>query len=129
MAASQDPRTSVLRASLLGRCPRCGQGALFKGGMTLDIHDGCPSCGLDYRFIDSGDGPAVFVIMILGFVMLGAALTLEFTLHPPIWVHGLLWVPATLLLAFGLLRPLKAGLIALQFRNKAAEGRLAGNGE
>ena len=63
--------------------------------------------------------------MILGLVMLGAALALEFTLHPPMWVHGLVWIPVTLFLAFGLLRPLKATLIALQFRHRAEEGKLA----
>ncbi len=122
-------QTTAMRAGMRCRCPRCGEGALFKGFWTLDIRDRCKRCGLDYAFIDSGDGPAVFVIMILGFVILGSALALEFTLHPPIWVHGLLWIPATLFLAFGLLRPLKATLIALQYRNKAAEGRFAENGE
>ena len=63
--------------------------------------------------------------MILGFLMLGGALILEFTLNPPIWVHGVVWVPVTLFMAFGMLRPLKALLIALQFRNRAEQGQLA----
>ncbi|MBU2531726.1 MAG: DUF983 domain-containing protein [Alphaproteobacteria bacterium] len=113
---------SPVAAGMRCRCPRCGEGALFKGRFTLDLLEKCPSCSLSYRFIDTGDGPAVFVIMALGFAILGGALILEFTLHPPIWVHGLLWVPATFILALGLLRPLKALLIALQFRHKASHG-------
>jgi uncharacterized protein (DUF983 family) len=89
----------------------------------LALREKCENCGLSYAFIDTGDGPAVFVIMVLGFIMLGAALILEFSVHPPIWVHALLWIPGTLILALGLLRPLKALLIALQFHNKAAQGQ------
>ncbi len=111
------------------RCPKCGQGRLFKSAFNLDLEQACPKCGLSYKFFDTGDGPAVFVIMGLGFVMLGAALILEFTVHPPIWVHGLLWVPTTFALAFGLLRPLKALLIALQFRHKASHGLLQDGSE
>lgn len=116
---------SPFRAGLAGRCPRCGRGALFAGRWTLDLLPTCTDCGLSYKFIDTGDGPAVFVIMIMGFLMLGGALALEFTLHPPIWLHGLVWVPVTLFLAFGLLRPLKATLTALQYKNRAEEARLA----
>ena len=115
---------SLFTAGMQCRCPQCGKGKLFRGAFNLDLEDSCSSCGLSYKFIDTGDGPAVFVIMGLGFLMLGAALILEFTVHPPIWVHGLLWVPATFALAFGMLRPLKALLIALQFRHKATHGLL-----
>lgn len=120
---------SPLSTALKCRCPKCGEGPLFKGVFNLDLRPSCPACGLSYKFIDTGDGPAVFVIMALGFLMLGGALILEFTLHPPIWVHGLLWVPATFVLAFGMLRPLKALLIALQYRHKAAHGLLRDGAE
>ncbi|MGI9410048.1 MAG: DUF983 domain-containing protein [Hyphomicrobiaceae bacterium] len=118
---------SVFHAGLGCRCPRCGKSDLFRGQFTLDVASSCSECGLDFKFIDSGDGPAVFAIMIMGILMLGGALAFEFTVHPPIWVHMLIWVPVTLGLAFGLLRPLKATLIALQFRNRAEEARLAGD--
>lgn len=117
------PHPSPFVTGLKGRCPRCGSGPLFAAPLNLDLRPACTSCGLDYRFIVTGDGPAVFAIMILGFLMLGGALVLEFSLHPPIWLHMLIWIPATLLLAFGLLRPLKATLIALQYAHKAEEGR------
>jgi uncharacterized protein (DUF983 family) len=114
-------------AAVKGRCPRCGDGSLFRGPLTLALLAQCPRCGLDYAFIDTGDGPAVFAILILGFLVLGGALLVEFGLGPPIWVHVLLWGPVTLLLAFGLLRLLKSTLSALQFRHKAGESRLDGN--
>ena len=116
------PPVAPLLAGLKGRCPRCGKGALFRSGLTL--RDSCESCGQSYAFADSGDGPAVFAILILGMVVLGAALWVEFRLLPPWWVHGLLWGLLTPLLAYFLLRFLKATLIALQFKYKAQEGRL-----
>jgi uncharacterized protein (DUF983 family) len=117
------PTASVLAAGLKGRCPRCGQGALFRRGLVL--REKCDSCGLSYAFADSGDGPAVFAIFILGFLILGGALLVEFKLGPPVWVHVLLWGILTPLLAFVLLRVLKATLIALQFKHKAEQGRFA----
>ncbi len=117
------PTASVLAAGLKGRCPRCGRGALFRRGLVL--REKCDSCGLSYAFADSGDGPAVFAIFILGFFILGGALLVEFKLGPPVWVHVLLWGILTPLLAFFLLRVLKAALIALQFKHKAEQGRFA----
>jgi uncharacterized protein (DUF983 family) len=115
--------SKVLRASLQCRCPRCASGPLFKNGLMF--RDRCDVCGLDYKFIDTGDGPAVFAILILGIVVLGAALYVEFTFEPPVWVHLMLWGIVTPLLALVLLRFLKAGLSALQWANQAEEGRLA----
>lgn len=113
---------SPLGVALACRCPRCGQGPLFSGFLTTT--PSCSCCGLDYGFIDAGDGPAVFVIFIVGFVVIGLAFWLELTVMPPMWVHMVLWIPLTLILSFGLLRPLKALLIALQYQHRAAEGRL-----
>lgn len=124
LMADENSIGPALRAGLLGRCPRCGNGRLFEGPLTLKVRETCDACGLSYAFADSGDGPAVFVIIILGFLTLGAALILEFKLSPPLWVHVALWAPVLLLLGFGLLRPMKATLIALQYRNRAEEARL-----
>jgi uncharacterized protein (DUF983 family) len=109
-------------AGLKGRCPRCGQGALFRSGLAL--REKCERCDLSYAFADSGDGPAVFAILILGFLVLGAALIVEFRFNPPVWVHVVLWGLATPALAFVLLRALKGVLIALQYKHQAGEGRL-----
>lgn len=116
------PSPSPLLSGLLARCPRCGQGPLFRSGLIL--REKCDRCGLSYTFADSGDGPAVFAIFILGFLVLGGALLVEFRLEPPIWVHVVLWGLLTPLLALGILRLLKAGLIALQYKHQAGEGRL-----
>ncbi|MGE3066994.1 MAG: DUF983 domain-containing protein [Hyphomicrobiaceae bacterium] len=113
---------SVIAAGLAARCPRCGKGALFRNGLTL--RDRCSHCGLDYSFIDSGDGPAVFAIFILGFLVLGGALVVEFKFGPPVWVHILLWGILTPALAYGLLRTIKGVLIAQQYKHRAEEGRL-----
>jgi uncharacterized protein (DUF983 family) len=118
---------SAVSAGLGCRCPQCGVGKLFKGPMSLDVREQCEGCGLGFSFIDSGDGPAVFAIMILGFVILGAALIVEFRFSPPLWAHVAIWAPVTLGVALGLLRPLKGLLIALQFKHKAEVGRLAGD--
>lgn len=112
-----------MQAALKGRCPRCGQGALFSGPLALTLRPRCERCNLDYGFIDTGDGPAVFAILLLGFLVLGAALLVEFKLEPPVWVHVVLWGPVTLALAFALLRLIKATLVALQFRHKAGQSR------
>jgi uncharacterized protein (DUF983 family) len=90
----------------------------------LTLRERCDRCGLSYAFADAGDGPAVFAIFILGFLVLGGALLVEFRLHPPVWLHVVLWGALTPLLAFGVLRVLKAGLIALQYKHQAGEGRL-----
>lgn len=110
------------QTGMRGRCPRCGEGRLFKGFLT--VADRCSACGLDYDFADAGDGPAVFVIMLVGFVVVALALILEFTVGPPYWVHVVLWVPLVFALSIGLLRPLKGLMIAQQYRTKAELGRI-----
>jgi uncharacterized protein (DUF983 family) len=112
------------QTGMRGRCPRCGEGRLFKG--FLGVADRCQACGLDYQFGDSGDGPAVFIIMIVGFIVVGLALFVEFTFAPPYWLHALLWIPLILGLSIGLLRPLKGFLIAQQYKHRAEEGRIEG---
>jgi uncharacterized protein (DUF983 family) len=108
-------RVPVSRAALLCRCPRCGEGHLFTGLLT--VRPACPSCGLDFSAEDAGDGPAVFVIFFLGLVVVGLAALVEIEFAPPIWLHMLLWTPVILGGAILLLRPFKAGLIALQYRH------------
>src|SRR3954469_25322532 len=114
------PQT-VMRG-LACKCPRCGKGKLYAGFLTL--RPACESCGLDYAFIDSGDGPAVFIIMIAGAIVVGAALIVEIKYQPPFWLHAALWLPLILATTLLPLRSMKALLIALQFHHKAAEGRL-----
>jgi uncharacterized protein (DUF983 family) len=124
MTEAERVHVSPFAAGLSGRCPRCGKGSLFTGFIALAPR--CSSCGLDYAFADSGDGPAVFIALIAGFVVLGIALWTEIVFEPPIWVHMVLFLPLTIIVCLGLLRPFKGVLIALQYRNKAAEGRREG---
>src|ERR1700681_2679050 len=86
---------SPYAAGLSCRCPRCGKGKLFQG--FIEVRPSCTACGLDYSFADAGDGPAVFVILIAGFVVVGAALIVEMLYEPPYWVHALLWGPLILM--------------------------------
>jgi uncharacterized protein (DUF983 family) len=106
---------------LRGRCPRCGQGRLFSG--FLAVRPSCESCGLDFAFADSGDGPAFFVMSIVGIVVVALALWTEFTYEPPLWVHAALWLPLSTILSLGMVRPLKGLMVAVQYANKAEEGR------
>ncbi|MBN8996709.1 MAG: DUF983 domain-containing protein [Rhizobiales bacterium] len=119
------PPLTAAETGLHGRCPRCGQGRLFTGFLTPA--ERCANCGLDFTtFADAGDGPAVFVIMIVGFIVVGLALFVEFTFAPPYWVHALLWIPLIFILSFALLRPLKGFLLAQTYRTRVAEGRIEG---
>jgi uncharacterized protein (DUF983 family) len=114
-------------AGVMCRCPRCGKGALFQGLLTLGPR--CDTCGLDYAFADSGDGPAIFIMLVAGFVVVGCALVVEIVYQPPFWLHAVLWVPLVLAVTILPLRPMKGLLIALQYHHKAAEGRLQRRGD
>jgi uncharacterized protein (DUF983 family) len=118
---SAPPAVSPYAAGLRGRCPHCGEGKLFNG--YLELAPRCEHCGLDYSVADAGDGPAVFVILIAGFAVVGSALLVEAFWRPPYWLHALLWLPMLLVLTLGLLRPLKGLLVTLQYHHKAEEGR------
>ncbi len=116
-----EKEVSPILTGVLGRCPRCGEGRLFDGFISLDRS--CSSCDLDYGFADSGDGPAVFIMLIVGFLVVGLAIYTEINYRPDYWVHAVLWLPSILILSAGFLRPLKGILICLQYSNDAREGR------
>jgi uncharacterized protein (DUF983 family) len=107
---------SVWRAGLLCRCPRCGEGKLYSG--ILQVAERCTVCGLSLKEQDAGDGPAVFVMFLVGAIVVVLAIVLEFTVEPPYWVHVVLWVPLIVGLCALLLRPAKAILIAQQYKNR-----------
>ena len=121
MMTSYTQTPDTLQAGLRGRCPRCGQGKLFRGWIT--VAERCEVCDLDYGFADSGDGPAVFITFFAGFIAVGAALWLEIAYQPPYWVHALVSLPIILITCLVPLRPLKGWLIARQYQMGATEVR------
>lgn len=116
-------RVDPIRAGLLCRCPNCGRGPLFDG--FLKVVETCRACGFDFRVLNTGDGPAVFVMQIAGGIVVFSALGVELAYSPPMWVHLVLWLPLVAVLALGLMRPAKGVMIALQMRNRASEVRNA----
>lgn len=117
-----DRQVSPYVAGMRGKCPRCGEGALFKG--YLELRSSCEHCGLDYAKADSADGPAVFAIFIVGFLAVAFAFIARFVWYAPIWLAFSASALFALISILGLLRPLKATLIALQYANNAEEGRV-----
>lgn len=113
-------RPSPIDAGLKCVCPRCGEGPLFRGFLTIRAR--CESCGLDLGFAQGSEGPAVFIILIVGFVVVAAAALVEVAFHPHPLVHLALWIPATIILSLLLLRPLKAMMVAFHYRHVAEEG-------
>ena len=106
-------------AGALGKCPNCGDGPLFAG--FLKVAPRCGACGFDFARVDSGDGPAVFVIFIAGFIAAFGILFTEVFVRPPIWVEFVVWLPVAAILCLALLRPLKGLMIAAQVANRASE--------
>ena len=85
------------------------------------VAERCTRCDLDLSAQDSGDGPAVFVIFIIGPIVTGLAFWVEMAFTPPMWLHLVLWIPVIMLGSIALLRPFKAVLVALQYRHKSGE--------
>ena len=118
---SDHPRLSSLSTGLRCRCPRCGEGPLFKG--FLSLRDRCPACDLDYGFADPADGPAFFVMSAVGVVGMIGFMIFDFTVQPPVWVHLFTTLPVLVALCLGALRPFKAWMVAEQYLHKAEEAR------
>jgi len=121
--ADEWPPLSPVSTGLKGRCPRCGQGRLFKG--FLKLAPSCNVCGLDFAFADPADGPAFFVTCFgcIPAVFLGVWIEVEY--EAPFWVHLFTTLPVLLLTCIPPLRPLKGWLVCSQYYYKAEQGRLA----
>ncbi|MBR0556695.1 DUF983 domain-containing protein [Ciceribacter sp. L1K23] len=111
-----------VRAGLSASCPRCGNGKLFDGLTKLKPR--CANCGLDYSFIDSGDGPAIFVILLADLLVVGLAVWTELTFQPPVWVHFVVFGPLAIIVSLWLLRTIKALLVAMQYKHNASQGTI-----
>jgi uncharacterized protein (DUF983 family) len=111
-----EERSSALSRGLRCRCPACGRGPLFEG--FLHVRPACKACGADLSGQDSGDGAVAFIVLIVGAIVVGLALVVEVRYGPPVWLHLLFWLPLTVALTLGLMRPFKSTLIALQYQHR-----------
>ncbi len=114
----------IVSAALLGLCPQCGARGLFEG--LAKFAPKCRVCALDFTAFNVGDGPAAFLTLIIGALVVVLAITVELEWHPPFWVHVLLWVPFTAGAVIWGLRAGKSALLAAEFQRSAGEGRLKG---
>jgi uncharacterized protein (DUF983 family) len=105
--------TTDLARGLLGHCPCCGKGRMF--GSFLKVADRCGACGEKFHHQRADDFPAYVVILIVGHLVVPAALYVETHFSPSYWIHVALWLPITLGLALGLLQPVKGAIVALQW--------------
>jgi len=116
----------LIRLGMRGHCPRCGKGRIFAS--YLKIAEACPACGLGLTGHDVGDGPVVPAMLVIGTVVVGLALIVEFRWEPALWVHMVLWAPLVTGLVLWMLPRLKGVTVALQhrYRSTEEEGRLGG---
>ena len=112
---------SPVSAGFNCRCPRCGRGRLFSG--YLKVAPQCEACGLDLGAMDSGDGPAVFVMFIVLVITVTLVFVVWAAFEPPMWVHAILWPIVVTGLSLWLLPPAKGIMIGLQFKHDAGEHR------
>ena len=105
---------TALKRGLRGRCPRCGEGKLFRAFLKVDDH--CSVCALDYTPHRADDLPAYLVIVIVGHLVVPLVLHVEMAYQPAYWIHAVLWLPLTLALTLLLIQPVKGAVIALQWR-------------
>lgn len=117
----------LFEAALFGLCPECGAKTLFAA--PARFAERCDNCGLDYSNFNVGDGPAAILTLILGALIVAAAIGLDVAVRPPFWVHFAIWVPLTCLMVLVSLRLAKGALLAVEHRNKASEGTPANKAE
>lgn len=110
-----------IKAMAMGICPQCGAHTLFNG--PVRFADRCRACGLDFESFNVGDGPAAFLILVVGTLVVVSALVVDGIFSPRWWVH-LVWIPVALALTLGGLRISKAWLLTQEFRHRAGEGRI-----
>ena len=127
MSEAHYPRLSTLSTGLRCRCPRCGEGPLLKGYLT--IRDECPVCHLNYGFAEPADGPAFFAMSAVGLVGMIGFMIFEFSVHPPIWVHLVVTFPILIAMCLGVLRPFKGWMVSEQYVHKAADAQFESVGK
>jgi uncharacterized protein (DUF983 family) len=109
----------IASAALFGLCPKCGSRTLFGG--IAQFAPKCRTCGLEFASFNVGDGPAAFITLIVGALVVALAIWVEAKFAPPMWVHVVLWVPVTAGAVLWGLRVGKAALLATEYQRKAGE--------
>jgi uncharacterized protein (DUF983 family) len=118
-------QSGLVQAALFGECPACGARTLFAGWVRFAPR--CRACGHDFSTYNVGDGPAAFLILIIGAIVCAFALVLQVKASPPFWLHILLWVPITITLVLLSLRVSKAAMLIHEARAEVREGKLDKN--
>lgn len=113
------PPIPVMQTALHCTCPRCGQGRLFEGFLTVAPQ--CGHCGLKLSEHDTGDGPAVFLIFILGAIAVPIAFWIQFSFDTSPWVPAAIAGLLVIGLGLAMLRPAKALMVALQYAHRREE--------
>lgn len=119
----QEGQPGIAKAALSALCPRCGAKTLYAGWSKFA--DRCAACGLDFQSFNVGDGPAAFLTMVVGAIIIVLAILLDNAVRPPFWLHVLIWVPVTAAMTVWSLRVAKAALLAAEYRHRAGEGQKA----
>lgn len=104
---------TAMKRGFRGRCPRCGEGKLFRAFLKVD--NNCPVCGLDFTPHRADDLPAYLVIVIVGHIVVPLALSIETNFSPPVWLQLATYLPLTLILSLLLLQPVKGTVVGLQW--------------
>jgi uncharacterized protein (DUF983 family) len=117
---SRDTRASerrdlwpALKRGFRGRCPRCGEGKIFRA--FLKVHDHCCACGQDFTAHRADDLPAYLVIVIVGHIVVPVALMIETNYSPPVALQLAIYLPLTLVAALVLLQPIKGAVVGIQW--------------
>ena len=110
---------NLVKAAAMGECPRCGSRTLFKS--VVSFADRCTTCGLDFSRFNVGDGPAAFLTLAIGAILAVLAIVLDQSVHPPFWVHVILWVPLTIGMVLYGLRIAKGMLLITEYKRSARE--------
>jgi len=115
-------RPAPMEAGLSGRCPECGEGRLFSRGLTFAL--GCVACGAEFASVeDAGDGPAVFVIFIVGILIVPIPVLLSLALGWPSWLLLMIFIPLITGVSIWLLRLMRGVMFAQGWAKHAREQR------
>lgn len=107
------PLWTAMKRGMLGRCPHCGEGKLFRA--FVKVADKCTVCGEEFHHHRADDLPAYLVIMVVGHIVVGGFMAVEMTTFWPLWLHLAVWLPVTLLMSLAMLQPVKGAVVGLQW--------------